>query len=149
MSMTVELSKLFERDLDRLKEEIEAFEHENNVWRTTGSIHNSAGNLCLHLVGNLYTFIGNNIGNYPYIRDREAEFSTKDIPRQKLTEQIEHVKEIVKSSLLKIDDSSLEEIHIEHRLGNEMTNTFLLIHLAAHLSYHLGQINYLRRMLEA
>lgn len=147
--MTVELSKLFERDLDRLKHEIEAFDHENNLWRTTGNIQNSAGNLCLHLVGNLNTFIGNNIGNYPYIRDREAEFSTKDIPKQKLTEQIEHVKGIVKSSLSKIDDVSLEEIHIEHKLGNEMTNTFLLIHLAAHLSYHLGQINYLRRVLES
>lgn len=149
MPVTGEITKLFERDLERLKYEIEAFEHESNLWVTAGNIQNSAGNLCLHLIGNLNTFIGNNIGKYPYTRDREAEFSLKDVPRQALIEQVEKVKSIVRSSLTNIDDESLEEIHVEHRLGNEMTNTFLLIHLVAHLSYHLGQINYLRRMLES
>lgn len=147
--MTGELTKLFERDLDRLKQEIEVFKLETNLWSTTGSIQNSAGNLCLHLVGNLNTFIGNNIGNYPYTRDREAEFSLKDVPRQTLIAQVEQVKDIVKSSLGKIDDASLEAIQFEHRLNKEMTNVFLLMHLAAHLSYHLGQINYIRRILES
>ena len=149
MSMTGELSKLFERDLDRLKQEIEAFKDENNLWIIRGNIQNSAGNLCLHLVGNLNTFIGKNIGQYAYTRDREAEFSLKNVPRQMLLEQVGLVKDKVKLSLSKIDDDTLEEIHFEHRLGTEMTNTFLLIHLVAHLSYHLGQINYLRRMIES
>jgi uncharacterized damage-inducible protein DinB len=146
--MIDELTKLFEQDLDRLKEEIEAFRQDRNLWKTTGNISNSAGNLCLHLVGNLNTFIGNNIGKFPYTRDREAEFSLKDVPKQKLIAQVEEVKEIVKRSLGKIDDATIEDVYIAHRLGNEMSNSFLLMHLAAHLSYHLGQINYLRRMLE-
>lgn len=146
--MISELIKIFERDLDRLQNEIMEFNQENNLWRTTPNIQNSAGNLCLHLVGNLRTFIGKNIGNDDYIRDREAEFSLKDVPRQQLLDQVKHVKTIVTSSLNQIDDDNIDNFHIEHILGKEMTNTFLLIHLASHLSYHLGQINYLRRVLE-
>jgi uncharacterized damage-inducible protein DinB len=149
MAIVNELTKIFERDLDRLKNEIQAFELEENIWRTAGRLPNSAGNLCLHLVGNLNTFIGNNIGKYDYVRKRELEFSVKDVPRQKLLEQVENVKNIVTASLSRIDDDTLETMEITHRLANEMTNTFLLVHLATHLSYHLGQINYLRRMLES
>lgn len=148
MPLISEITKIFERDLDRLQNEIKEFNQESNLWKTTANIQNSAGNLSLHLVGNLRTFIGKNIGNYDYIRNREAEFSLKDVPRQQLLDQVEEVKKILTSSLNQIDDDAIDNFHIEHVLGKEMTNTFLLLHLASHLSYHLGQINYLRRILE-
>ena len=76
------LQKLFTRDLNKLKAEIELYRNENNIWRTDKGIANSAGNLCLHLTGNLNAYIGAELGNTGYIRHRELEFSLKDIPRQ-------------------------------------------------------------------
>lgn len=75
------LKILFYRDLTRLKTEIELYQNENYIWKTPKEITNSAGNLCLHLVGNLNTYIGSAIGNTNYIRNRELEFSSKDIPK--------------------------------------------------------------------
>ena len=146
--MIAELCKLYARDLDKLKAEIKTFRIESNIWKTKGSIKNSAGNLCLHLIGNLRTYIGKNIGHEDYVRDRDAEFNLKSIPTQILLKQIEETKEIVLRSLSQMSAEDLEKPHKEDVLGYPMSNRFFLIHLIAHMSYHLGQINYLRRVLE-
>jgi hypothetical protein len=146
--MISDLIFMFDRDITRLKQEIEGFYHEDNLWLTVGSTKNSAGNLCLHLVGNLKTYIGKNIGNHPYVRNRDAEFSSKGVPRQTLVQQVEETKSIVIATLQGLDAAKLEALHVEEALGYKMTNRFFLIQLSAHLSYHLGQINYLRRVLE-
>jgi uncharacterized damage-inducible protein DinB len=146
--MKKDLIIIFGRDLDKLHSEIEAFHREENLWKTSGSITNTAGNLCLHLIGNLKTYIGNNLGSYPYTRDREAEFSLKDIPRQELLEEVENTKRIVLSTLEDWDQQRLDDEYVENFRGNTVSNRFFLLHLTTHLSYHLGQVNYLRRMLE-
>lgn len=147
--MIDELIKLYDRDLDRLKNEITAFHQEDDLWSTINGVSNSAGNLCLHLVGNLNTYIGRNMGGSNYIRNRDAEFSLKDVPREKIIAQVEETKKIVLETLRHMDEEALAATHPENVLGYEMTNRYFLIHLAAHLSYHLGQINYLRRILES
>ena len=146
--MIDELIKIYERDLDRLRVEIEAFEQESNLWKTNGNITNPAGNLCLHLAGNLNTYIGKNIGQTDYVRDRHAEFNLKDVPKNTLLIQVDEVKDVVLSTIRQMNRDDLEEVYTEKIFGYEMTNGFLLVHLATHLSYHLGQINYLRRFLE-
>lgn len=142
------LFKIYDRDLDRLKKEIELFNDENNLWRTTGNVKNSAGNLCLHLVGNLNNYIGKNMGHSGYIRDRDAEFNLKNVPKENLLQRVVETKEIVLSSLKNITEGKLKQNHVEKVFDYEMTNEFFLIHLTSHLSYHLGQINYIRRILE-
>src|SRR5215213_11737384 len=87
--MITEFAKVYDRDISRLKQEIESFKQEMNLWVTTGAIKNSSGNLCLHLIGNLRTYIGKNMGNQHYVRDRDAEFSLKGIKRQDLLQQID------------------------------------------------------------
>ena len=146
--MVTELQTLYARDLERLRKEIEAFAQEDHLWQTRGHITNPAGNLALHLVGNLSTYIGKNLGGQPYIRNREAEFASKNVPRQTLLEQISTVKEIVHSTLQTLKPEDLHQTYPENVLGYEMTTGFFLIHLLAHFSYHLGQINYIRRILE-
>jgi len=86
--MIESVKKLFGRDLRRLFREIEAFDNEAALWQTGGDVKNSAGNLCLHLCGNLQTYIGAVLGGTGYVRDRDAEFSLKDIPREKLLRTI-------------------------------------------------------------
>jgi uncharacterized damage-inducible protein DinB len=146
--MVADFISIYDRDLNRLKNEIQAFQHEENLWRLTGQVKNTAGNLGLHLVGNLKTYIGKNLGNFAYVRDREAEFNLKNVPQEQLTKQIEETRQVVVAALQKLNNDQLAETYPEETLGYSMTTGFFLIHLAAHLSYHLGQINYLRRILE-
>ena len=146
--MVEELLALYERDLQRLHKEIAAFQQEAHLWQTSGHVPNAAGNLALHLAGNLLTYIGKNLGHTAYVRDREAEFSSKSLPQQALLEQIEATQHIVRTTLQQIKPHELSQLYPENILGFEMTTGFFLLHLLAHLSYHLGQINYLRRMLE-
>lgn len=140
--------KTFDRDLERLKKEIELFNDENNLWRITGNVKNAAGNLCLHLVGNLNTYIGKNMGHSGYVRNRDAEFNLKSVPKEKLVQQVTETKEIALSTLKNMTENELKQKHVEKIFDYEMTNEFFLLHLASHLSYHLGQINYIRRILE-
>ncbi|MDQ4141718.1 MAG: DinB family protein [Bacteroidota bacterium] len=146
--MITELITIYERDLNRLKNEIESFQVDENLWKITGQVKNTAGNLCLHLAGNLKTYIGKNLGNFDYTRNREAEFNLKNVPKAQLLQQIDETKQVVISALQKLEKGQLEETYAEEVLGYKMTTGFFLIHLAAHLSYHLGQINYLRRIVE-
>jgi uncharacterized damage-inducible protein DinB len=143
------LSALFKRDLEKLKKEIELYSDEQNLWRVENSIANSAGNLCLHLIGNLNTFIGATLGNTGYIRNRDLEFSLKNIPKIELIQKIEATIRVVDSTLSKLNNTQMgEEFPI--LVFTEKTSTeFFLLHLLTHLSYHLGQINYHRRLLDS
>jgi uncharacterized damage-inducible protein DinB len=146
--MTESLQSLFTRDLNKLKTEIESYRNEEIIWKTDKHISNSAGNLCLHLVGNLNNYIGATLGNSGYVRNRELEFSLKDVPRTELIQQIESTIEIVNSSLERLSPEDLQKEYPSEPLGYEMTTGYFLIHLFGHLSYHLGQINYHRRLLD-
>jgi uncharacterized damage-inducible protein DinB len=142
------LTKIFIRDLQKLKLEIDNFKNDDDLWKVHGNISNSAGNLCLHLVGNLNHFIGAVIGNSGYIRDRDAEFHNKNIDKKKLINMIVDTQHVVSESLHHFDTSELTNIYPIQVFEKDMTYEYFLIHLISHLNYHLGQINYLRRILE-
>jgi len=146
--MIQSLKKLFLRDLNKLKKEIESYKDESKLWIIDKNIANSAGNLCLHLIGNLNTYIGKELGGIDYIRDRDLEFSQKDIPKAELLTMIEGTILAVDKALDSVTDQQLEEEYPVIVFADKMTTGFFLIHLVAHLDYHLGQINYHRRLLD-
>ena len=141
------LLNLFERDLAKLKAEVEAYANEGDLWRVEGEIANSAGNLCLHLAGNLRHFFGAVLGGTDYVRDRDAEFASKFVPRVTLLAEVDAAVSEVKAVLEQITDEELQKNYPIEVFGHPMTTEFFLVHLATHLNYHLGQINYHRRML--
>ncbi|QSB26239.1 DinB family protein [Flavobacterium sp. CLA17] len=141
------LKSLFNRDLTKLKLEIESYQNETQIWAIDKNISNSAGNLCLHLIGNINTYIGAEIGKTGYIRNRELEFSLKDIPKAELIQKIENTISVVNTALDKLIPADLEAIYPLVVFEKEMTTGFFLVHLSTHLAYHLGQINYHRRLL--
>lgn len=144
------LKKIFRRDLEKLKQEIEMYKDAQNLWLTEKGIANSAGNLCLHIVGNLNTFIGAEIGKTGYIRNREQEFSLKDVPREELLREVDETIVVVENALDQLTEEQLQEKYPNRVFKNEeMTHEFFLLHLTTHLAYHLGQINYHRRLLDA
>lgn len=148
VAMLVETVKiLIARDLHKLITEIELYQDETKLWSIEKNIANSGGNLCLHLLGNLNTYIGAVIGKTNYIRHRDLEFSLKDIPKSELISKITETIAVVDNALSSLTD---EDLRIEYPLlvlDKKTSTGFLLVHLATHLTYHLGQINYHRRLL--
>jgi uncharacterized damage-inducible protein DinB len=144
--ITTILISLFEKELDKLKEELAAYEQDELVWKTSEGISNSGGNLCLHLTGNLQHFIGATLGDTGFIRNREAEFKLKNIPRQKLLEEVDNAKQVVTDTLEQLSKKELESEYPLQVFGEPLTTQFFLVYLLKHLSYHIGQINYHRRL---
>lgn len=141
------LKKLFDRDLDRLKNELSNYKDESSLWVVKKNISNSTGNLALHVIGNLNHFIGGVLGENGYVRDREAEFIKKDVPVHDLLQNIDEVKTTIYNTLEGISEEELLENFPINVFGYEMTTLFFLMHLHSHLTYHLGQINYHRRLI--
>ncbi len=142
------LSELFERDLQKLKTEINLYHDEADLWLIKDAISNSAGNLCLHLIGNLNHFIGATLGKTGYIRHRDDEFSLKNIPRKDLLINLDNCILILNNTFSKLPEKDLEKDFPLDKHGTIVSNLQMLLHLYGHLSYHLGQINYHRRLLD-
>lgn len=142
------LKILFNRDLKRLITEIEQYKTEADIWKVKGQINNSAGNLCLHLVGNLNTYICKELGRTDYIRNRDAEFSSKDIPRQELIQMVENTIKMINQTFDNFNENILETEYPILVFDKKTSVEYLLVHLTTHLTYHLGQLNYHRRQIE-
>ncbi len=141
------LKTLFNRDLNQLKTEIESYQNESDIWTIQKGIANSAGNLCLHLIGYLNTYIGAQYGKTGYIRNRPLEFSLKDIPRVELLSKIEETIVVVDNALNNISEVELKKEYPLLVFKDKTSTEFMLIHLTTHLTYQLGQMNYHRRLL--
>jgi len=142
------LQKIFKRDLEKLKQEIASYRDESNLWKVDKSIANSSGNLCLHLVGNLNAYIGGEIGKTGYVRNRDLEFSQKNIPLVQLVKMIEDTIVVVEDGLSRLNENDLEREYPLLVFKEKTSTGYFLIHLAVHLGYHLGQVNYHRRLLD-
>ena len=147
--LTQTLKSLFRRDLEQLKREVELYQDEKVIWYTERGISNSAGNLCLHLVGNLNAFVGAELGKTGYVRHRDLEFSLKNVPRSELSSKIDETIIVVERALENLTTKQLEAEYPQQVFGKPMTTEYFLVHLSSHLMYHLGQINYHRRLLDA
>lgn len=143
------LKSLFNRDLNRLKKEIESYTSEEKIWIIDKQIANSSGNLCLHIAGNLNTYIGKELGGINYIRNRDQEFSLKNIPRTELVKKITGLMSMIDQVLSKLDESELSKEYPLFVLDTRTSTEYMLVHLATHLAYHLGQVNYHRRLLDS
>ena len=142
------LIELFERDLRKLESEIIAYQKEKNLWLVSKTIGNPAGNLALHICGNLQYYIGTVLGKTGYVRNRDNEFSVRDVKREVIIEEIQNTQNTVEKILSNLTHDTLISKYPQQALGFEMTTEYFLIHLFGHLSYHLGQINYHRRLLD-
>jgi uncharacterized damage-inducible protein DinB len=145
--LTEILLHLYERDLNKLRAEIEQYSNEADLWKTSGEITNSAGNLSQHLSGNLQHFFGAVLGGTGYVRDRDAEFASTGITKADLLADIDAAETAVKETLAKLTDEDLSKTYPVQVYDQPMTTGHFLTSLATHFNYHLGQINYHRRLL--
>lgn len=137
----------FEKDLQKLIEEISLYKSESDLWKITGEIKNSAGTLALHITGNLKHFIGTQLGKTGYIRERDKEFSERSVSKENLLKGLNEALEIVKTTLPKLSEEDLKKDFPVPFLEKIRPTYEILFILYGHLNYHLGQVNYHRRIL--
>lgn len=141
-----DLASLFRRDLGRLEQQVAAFPDDESLWQTVPGVTNPAGNLVLHIEGNLREYIGRQLGKIPYTRNRPHEFSAKGLSRQDLAPRISELKGAIGDVIEHLSAEQMENEYPELVLEVAMSTQQFIIHLYGHLNWHLGQIDYLRRI---
>ncbi len=139
--------ELFIRYIDQMKNEISAYKNEVDIWKTTGSINNSAGTLTLHMCGNLQHFVGAIIGSRGYIRNRDEEFNRRNVSRNDMLAELEVTRNIVEAEFNNLEDNKLSDKFPPTHFGEDITYSYALARLISHFAYHVGQINYHRRII--
>lgn len=148
MSTSTELAFLFTRDLNRLRKQIDSFPSDDALWQTLPGVINPAGNLALHLEGNLREFVGRQLGQVPYSRTRDLEFSVKGLSKDDVTLRLAELSQVIPSIIESLSADQMEMEYPEQVFDAAITTRQFLIHLYGHLNWHLGQIDYLRRVLD-
>jgi len=146
MPITAEIAALYRRDLPKLAQQLDAFD-DQQLWAVLPGVTNSAGNLLLHLNGNLREFIGRQIGGVAYQRDRPREFAARDVPRAELAGELASLPAVITGVLESLTESWWDEVFPEQVGGASVSNRQFVVHLYGHFNYHLGQIDYVRRVL--
>jgi hypothetical protein len=143
------LNQSFQKNLDHLKEELTSYTNQKLIWTTKPGISNSAGNLAIHLLGNLNHFIGAVLGKTGYERNRPLEFSLEFKPTTEICKEIEDTKQMLALIILGLDHKALNADYPYDFDDFTVSTHKWLIQLSTHFSYHLGQINYHRRLLDS
>src|SRR5690349_8847563 len=144
--MVTDIARLLARELEAFEREIAAFPDDESLWRTLPGVANSAGNLGLHVAGNLQHFVGTVLGGTGYVRNRDAEFSRRSGTRDEVREELAAARAVVQSTLPGVEARRLSEIVPGLPNGMQVRMDIWLMHLVAHAAFHLGQAGYLRRM---
>jgi uncharacterized damage-inducible protein DinB len=145
--MTHEIGLVLVRDLRALRTELRTYPSEELLWSVPPGISNSAGTLALHIVGNLQHYVGSQLGGTGYARDRTAEFSDRNVPLTVLEHRIEETIKAVKTTMAELEDPALDRLYPLEVGGQQLTTRLFLTHLVSHTAYHLGQIDYHKRLI--
>jgi hypothetical protein len=147
--LTRELAALFARDLTRLQQEIAAFSGDQALWQAVPGVTNPAGNLVLHLEGNLREYIGRQLGGIAYTRQRGLEFSQQGFTCEDLAARAAQLSATIPGVIASLTEEQLNAEFPERVAGSPLSSRQFLFSIYGHLNYHLGQIDYIRRVLTA
>jgi hypothetical protein len=145
--MTESFAKLYEQGLTKLRTEIASYPSEAELWKTGGNIPNSAGNLALHLIGNVNHFFGATLGGTGYVRDRDLEFSSGEVSKEQMINEIDKAIDVVKKALGSLNSNDLQKTYPIQFQNEDVSIEYVIGYLLGHFNYHLGQIDYHRRLL--
>jgi hypothetical protein len=139
------LAVLLVRELAGFERELGLFPDDESAWKTAPGLPNSAGNLALHVAGNLQHYIGAVLGGTGYVRDRELEFGRRSGPRGDVLAELRTASRVVDSVLRALPSERLEGDYPELLNDLRLRTDRFLMHLSAHAAFHLGQAGYVRR----
>ena len=144
--MTDDLRRLLVRELEAFAREVELFPDDASLWKTLPGVTNSAGNLALHVCGNLKHYLGGVLGGSGYVRNRDLEFASRAGSRDDVARQLRETAGIVRQTLARLSAEGLAAPYPEPIANMQLPCGRWLMHLAVHLGFHLGQAGYLRRV---
>jgi len=112
-------------------------------WEKPFLYGNSFGHLVLHLTGNLNYYIGAQIANTGYVRDRPREFNDPNPPAKEEALRLLH--DAVAMVIKTIRNQSPEDWSGEYSaVGTNCSNRIdMVVQCAAHMQHHIGQMIYL------
>lgn len=142
-----DLSLLLVRELEGVRREIELFSDDVSPWRTLPGVTNSAGNLALHVAGNLQHYVGAVLGGTGYVRNRDAEFGRRSGSRAEVVAELDAAIKTVRGVLPGLPADRIDAPYPETVNGAPIRTGLFLCHVATHAAFHLGQLGYLRRAL--
>src|SRR5882672_2071474 len=116
---------------------------DEQFWTKPFPFGNSFGHLILHLTGNLNYYIGAQISQSGYVRDRPREFS--ETARPPKTETLKKFEEAVEIVLKTIRSQSPDDWSKPYSgAGSDARDRFdMVLQCASHLHHHIGQMIYL------
>ncbi len=123
--------------------ELAAPQSNAQFWQKPFPFGNSFGHLVLHLTGNLNYYIGAQIAQTAYIRDRAREFNDPNPPPKE--EALQRFDAAVDMVLKTIREQSTEGWAAEYSgVGTDAGNRLaMVLQCAAHMQHHIGQMIYL------
>jgi len=118
---------------------------EKEIWWRPNDASNAAGNIVLHLCGNVRQWIISGLGGAPDLRERDKEFSERGpLPRRVL---ISRLKSTVKEACQTIDRMPPTKLSQEFEIqGFRVSGLAAIAHVCEHFAYHTGQIIYLTKL---
>ena len=141
-----ELTAVICRELRAVERELNAYQNDEQVWLVPEGLPNSGGTLALHIEGNLRHFIGAVLGGDSYVRDRDAEFSRRGVTRAELIDGLREAEKAVRETMARLDPATFNEPYPLPVLNRRLNTGDFLLHLATHLAYHTGQVDFHRRI---
>jgi hypothetical protein len=142
-----ELKTILLRDIAGVERELDLYPDDESVWKNLPGLPNSAGNLILHLAGGSQYFFGTALGNTSYVRNREAEFTKKDIPRHELKKELLGARQAVLAGFAAMTEEKLEQPFPVRITDTDLSTRLTILQLVTHIAYHLGQVDYHRRVI--
>lgn len=144
-----DLQQLYLREVATLERELELYPDDESIWKELPGLPNSAGNLLLHVSGSLQHFFGATLGKTGYMRNREAEFSKRNVPRSEIKQELANAREGVIAAFANLSEADLSQVFPVQFADVPFSTRLTLLQFLAHLAYHLGQIDYHRRVVTA
>jgi len=116
---------------------------EQQFWSKPFAFGNSFGHLVLHLTGNLNYYIGAQIAQTGYVRDRPREFAdSTPPPKEEVLGKFSDAAEMVVRTIRA--QSAEDWTRAYSGTGAEVRDRFdIVMQCATHLHHHLGQMMYL------
>lgn len=139
------LHLMIRRDIGAVRREVEAYPDDDAIWKPVPGLPNVGGTLALHLAGNLQHYFGAVLGKSGYVRDRDAEFTRRNVSRAEILRELDAALAAVDRTYFMLKDTDLAAPYPELIAKRKVSTDVFLMHLAVHLTYHLGQLDFHRR----
>lgn len=140
------IAAVIRRELHTLERELNGYQTEEQLWALPAGLPNSGGTLALHAAGNLRHFVGAVLGGSPYVRDRDAEFNRRNVSRTELIGELREAERAVLDTLTTMDPARFAEPYPQPVANRRVDTGEFLTHLVSHLAYHVGQVDFHRRI---